>query len=429
MEHPRRRQRNGRLNATIDVVVIGAGQGGLSASYFLTQARIDHVVLDRGRIAHAWREERWDSFCLVTPNWTVHLPGAHYQGDDPDGFMLRDEFVRYMDDWATEFGAPVREGVDVRRITGNPGAFVVETSEGPRTARAVVVATATFQVPRIPAGADAIPGAITQLNAHQYKNPEDIPAGAVLIVGSGQTGCQFAEELFMAGRDVYLSVGRAGRVPRRYRGADCLEWQRDLKLLERTPDMLDSPADRFVGDPHLSGRDGGRTLSLHEFHARGINLLGRFEGANGRSLQFADDLHENMCFADQCSEDFIEKIETYIKLNNVDAPSPTAEEFAGGPPAEDWTIPAVRALDIEAAQLQTVIWATGFRYDFSWVEFDVLDDMDYPLTERGATSVPGLYFMGLNWMYKRKSGILYGVDEDAAYLGQNIADYLKAPVR
>ena len=215
------------MTTDLDVIVIGAGQGGLSVSYYLTQKGIDHVVLERGRIGHSWRSERWDSFCLVTPNWTIRLPGAHYQGDDPDGFMSRDDFIGYLVSWAQGFGAPVREHVDVRSVSGEPGAFKVATSAGLLTAKAVIVATATHQHPKIPAFARKIPATILQFNITQYKHPNQLPNGAVMIVGSGQTGCQLAEELHEEGRKVFLCVGHAGRIPRRYRGADCLKWQRD----------------------------------------------------------------------------------------------------------------------------------------------------------------------------------------------------------
>jgi putative flavoprotein involved in K+ transport len=244
----------------------------------------------------------------------------------------------------------------------------------------------------------------------------------VLVVGSGQTGAQIAEELNQAGRKTYLSVGGTGRLIRRYRGRDCIAWQKDMGLLDRTPDMLEDPAHRFRGDPHVSGKNGGHTLSLHDFHRDGITLLGHLVGVEGRALRFEDDLRANMAKTDAYADAFMASIDRHIDLSGLDTPPPTPEELSGGPPNDDWTIPSIRSLDLGSAGVSTVIWATGFKFDFSWIEGAVLDSFGYPVTDRGVTEVPGLYFTGLNWMHKRKSGILYGVDEDAAYLAERIVE-------
>ena len=240
-----------------DAVIVGAGQGGLAVSYFLREFGIGHVVLERSSIASSWRERRWDSFCTVTPNWSIALPGAEYAGGDPDGFLSRDELVRHFERWAESFGAPVRCGVEVRRVRPAEGGFEVETSEGACAARNVVVATGTYQAPNIPAVSARLPRRIQQLAADEYKRPGMLAPGGVMVVGAGQTGCQIAEELHEAGREVWLCVGRAGRLPRRWRGRDCIAWQRDMGYLDRTPDMLDSAEARFRADPHLTGRNGG----------------------------------------------------------------------------------------------------------------------------------------------------------------------------
>ncbi len=262
-----------------DVIIVGAGQAGLATSYYLCQQGIEHLVLERGRIGESWRTKRWDSFALVTPNWTVQLPGAAYDGADPDGFMSGAAFVDHLGHWAGAFSAPVHEGVAVTRVSpGDARRFRIDTSEGGLEADAVVVATSTYQTPRVPALANDLPKTITQLNAEHYRSPGVLPDGSVLVVGSGQTGCQIAEELNEAGRDTYLCVGKAGRLPRRYRGRDCLYWQDGMGTLDRTTDMLDTPAQRFRGDPHLSGKAGGRTLSLHDFRGNGITPLGSLTG-------------------------------------------------------------------------------------------------------------------------------------------------------
>lgn len=406
------------------VAVIGAGQGGLGVSYYLKKANVPHVVLDRGGIANAWKANRWDSFCLVTPNWTINLPGKPYEGDDTDGFMLRDDFVDYMTGWAEEFGAPVRSGIDVSKLSAEGDGFLLETSEGDVRADNVVVATATYQHPKLPAVSSKIPAGIRQLHAEEYKNAAQAADGAVLVVGSGQTGCQIVEDMLRAGRKVHLCVARTGRLPRRYRGRDSLCWQRDMGLLDRTPDMLDSPAQRFVGDPHVTGRDGGATVSLHDFRRRGVTLLGRLVDIKDNCMHFGASLAADMAFADDFAVDFRAKVDAHIAESGIDAPAPTPDEFAGDPDTGSAPIHGPESLDMAEADIRTVIWATGFSYDFSWIEFPVTDALGYPETDNGATSIPGLFFSGLNWMIRRKSGILYGVDADAKIVSKRILQRL-----
>ena len=405
----------------IDAVVIGAGQGGLATSRFLALAGIGHVVLERSSIASSWRERRWDSFCTVTPNWSIALPGAEYAGGDPDGFLSRDDLVRHFERWAESFGAPVRCGVEVRRVRPLDGGFEVETSDGVWRARNVVVATGTYQAPNVPAVSAKLPRRLKQLAADDYKRPGTLPPGGVLVVGAGQTGCQIAEELHGAGLNVWLCVGRAGRLPRRWRGRDCIAWQRDMGYLDRTPDMLESRALRFRADPHLTGRNGGYTLSLHDFHRRGVRLLGRLTGCDGERARFDDGLHDEMHFADDFADRITAAFDQHIREHGIDAPPPTPEELAGGPPA-DGTMPEIlRELDLAAAGIGSVVWATGYRYDFSWIEAPVLDEAGYPAAPRGVSALPGLYFVGLNWMTWRKSGILWGVGDDAQSVARHLA--------
>ena len=403
-----------------EVLIVGAGQGGLSVSWFLTRAGIPHRIVDRGGVGHAWTQ-RWDSFCLVTPNWSIRLPGAEYDGDDPDGFMPREDFVQYMKDWADGFGAPVESGVDVTAIRRDGTGFVADTSQGPIRARSVVVATATYQHPRFPAVASDLPEDLLQMHAESYRSPDQARDGAVLVVGTGQTGCLIAEDMLRAGRDLYLCVARTGRLPRRYRGRDCIAWQRDMGLLDRTPDMLDSPARRFVGDPHLTGRDGGATVSIRDFATRGATLLGRLTGVAGRQLRFAPDLHRNLAFADAYAAEFRRSIDAWIAETGQDAPAPTRQEMADDPGIDAPRPTMIESLDLDAAGISTVIWATGFTYDFGWIEGLPVDAQGYPVTEGGASPLPGLYFCGLNWMTRRKSGILYGVGDDAREVARRLA--------
>ena len=404
-----------------DVVVIGAGQGGLAVSYHLSRLGVEHVVLERSIIASSWREHRWDSFCTVTPNWSILLPGAEYAGDDPEGFMPRDELVRYFERWARSFDAPVRCGIQARTVRPSCDGFEVETDDGRYHARNVVVATSTYQTVHVPMVSARLPRRLRQLTSHDYKYPGMVPPGAVLVVGSAQTGAQIAEELHEAGRQTWLCVGRAGRLPRRYRGRDCIEWQRDMGYLDRPPAMLDSPADRFRGDPHLSGKNGGHTVSLHDFHRKGIRLLGRLVDCAGERARFDGELHAQMRFADTFCDRVIEQFERHISVNGIDAPPPTALELAGGPPGNGHLPEVVRVLDLAEAGIGTVVWATGYRFDFSWIEAPVLDDAGYPIAPGGVTAWPGLYFVGLNWMTWRKSGIIYGVGDDARSVAEDIS--------
>lgn len=399
------------------VVVIGAGQGGLAGSHELRRRGIEHVVLERGRIGEAWRSARWDSFCLVTPNWMTRLPGKVYEGDDPDGFMPGADFIAFLEDYARSFDAPVECGTDVRRARRSGTGFVLETSAGEIAAGHLVVATATYQRPSVPALASALPDDLQQVHASAYRNPGQLAGGAVLVVGSGQSGCQIAEELHRSGRDVVLCTGRAGRLPRRYRGRDGIAWQHLMGLLDRTPDMLESPAHRFRGDPHLTGEGGGRTLNLHRFASEGIRLAGHLAGVRGRTLQFGDDLAEHLAFADDYFADFCARVDAFIEKEGMEAPPAdgTNTDY-GGPPRAD-PPPAIRELDIDRAGVRSVVWATGFSFDFSWIDAPGgFDAHGYPLQERGVGTVPGLYYLGLNWLSKRKSGIIFGVDEDAHHL-------------
>ena len=412
-----------------DAVVIGAGQGGLAVSFLLTRLGVEHVVLERSSIASSWREHRWDSFCTVTPNWSIRIPGAEYAGDEPDGFLSRDALVRHIEAWARSFDAPVRCGIEARAVRPEGGGFEVATSEGAFRARNVVVATSTYQHPHVPPVAARLPARLEQLTAHDYKHPGMLPPGAAMVVGSGQTGCQIAEELHAAGRKVFLCVGRAGRLARRWRGRDCIEWQRDMGYLDRTPAMLESPAARFRGDPHLTGRNGGYTLSLHEFHRRGIRLLGRLVDCEGERARFDAGLHAEMRFADAFCDRIVEQFERHIAERGIDAPPPTAAELAGGPPEGGRLPDIVRSVDLAAAQVGAVVWATGYRHDFSWVEAAVLDPSGYPQAPGGVSACPGLYFVGLNWMTWRKSGILYGVGDDARSVAEHLGRRIATPTK
>ena len=258
-----------------DVVIVGAGQAGLAASACLSRHNIDNIVLEKFEIGASWRRQRWESFCLVTPNWTVRLPGEFYNGADPDGFMLGTEFVTYLENYAGRFTLPVQQKTNVQSAKLENSRWVVETSSGPVRAQALIVATSTYQTPSVPAFATRIDPRILSLSAASYRVPDRLPNGRVLVVGSAQSGAQIVEDLLTGGREVLLSVSRAGRVPRRYRGYDAIEWQDMMGFLDRPASALDDLRKRFGGEPHMTGRDGGHTVSLQHFHDQGVRLIGR----------------------------------------------------------------------------------------------------------------------------------------------------------
>ena len=404
-----------------DVVVIGAGHAGLSASCFLTRAGVSHCVLEAGRVGESWRSRRWDSFCLVTPNWTVRLPGASYDGDDPDGFMPRDEFVARLEAFARSFSAPVETSTTVTSVERSAGgeAFSIATNRGCRRATHVIVSCGMYQTIRRPRSAHRISPEVTQIDATAYRRPQDLRAGAVLVVGSGQSGCQIAEELRESGRDVYLCVGRAGRVPRRYRGLDLSRWQVDMGVIDQTVDQLDSPSDRFEGDPHVSGGRGGHTLNLHQFAREGIRLLGSFKAADGDIVHLADDLDSNLARADAFCDAFCRSVDDYIARCGINAPPAddrNTDHAGGAGPSPDAPV----RIDLSRENIETVIWATGYSFDFSWVRFPIFDEFGYPAQTRGVTPVEGLYFLGLKWLHTRKSGIIMGAEEDAGYVVEHL---------
>ena len=279
---------------SVEVAIVGAGQAGLATSWYLKHAGVEHVVLEAGRLAETWRARRWDSFCLVTPNWSVKLPGGAYSGPDPDGFMGRSELVEHFQRWADSFAAPVKEGCTVSALSACGDGFALELSSGTLTARNVVVASGGYQRAYKPPNADLIPRRVTQLLGEEFRHEEALPAGAVLVIGGGQTGCQIAEELYQAGRRVFLSCGRAPWMPRRMGGHDLVWWVIESGFWDRTPAQLPSPAARLLSNPLTSGHDGGHDLHYRTLHAMGVELLGRYAGADDHSVHFADDLAASM---------------------------------------------------------------------------------------------------------------------------------------
>jgi putative flavoprotein involved in K+ transport len=401
----------------IDTIIIGGGQAGLATSFYLKKQGREHLVLERAdRPGAAW-QQRWDSFTLVTPNWAFRLPGVEHSGDDRDGFMPRDEILRVFESYAAGRELPVRCGVDVTAVeplTGRPG-YLVRTVGSDFEAQNVVVATGMYQRPKIPDFSSGLPTDILQWPSGQYRNPAGLPPGAVLVVGSGQSGCQIAEELYKSSRRVYHSIGSAGRAPRYYRGKDTYEWLVLAGYFDRTPDMLPSPKARFAPDPHLSGAGGGHDLNLHQFARDGVTLLGHLRGVSDGRLDIAADLHESLSKADQFETQLVKLIDGHIAKNGLDAPEERLPELRDG-----FDQAVITELDVRTAGITSVVWGAGYRFDFSLVKLPVCDEDGYPVQERGVTRYPGLYFVGLPWLHTRKSGLLLGMGQDAEYIADRI---------
>jgi putative flavoprotein involved in K+ transport len=401
----------------MDTLVIGAGQAGLALSHYLTQAGREHLILEKERMFKAWRDERWDSFTLVTPNWSLRLPGLEYDGDDPDGFLTRQEVVEYLERFVEGFDPPVREGVEATAVEADPDSkdLIVRSSAGDYRAANVVVAAGTYQRPKLPFFSQQLSDNLRQLHSSEYRNPGALPAGAVLVVGSGQSGCQIAEELFEHGREVYLSTGRSGRAPRRYRGHDATVWMTRMGFFDRTVEQLPSPADRFSSSIHVSGKGGGRTLNLHRFSQDGIQLLGHLRDGRGAQLDIAPDLKENLAAADKFAREFKQAVDEFIQKQGLQASEDDEPELDHG-----YEAPVITELDLDSAGISAIIWATGYSFDFSWVKFPIFDEFGYPVQQRGVTPQPGLYFLGLPWLHTIKSGLLAGVGDDAAHVAEHI---------
>ena len=405
------------MSEKIDTVIIGGGHAGLTMSYFLNQRGREHVVLERGQLGERWRSERWDSFCFQFPNWTIELPGYKYQCDNPDAFAPGREVVRFIEDYARFIKAPTRCGVEVTSLeqVADSGRYLLTTTNGPIDAANVVIATGPYQVPVIPAIGAHVPNTIFQIHSNAYRNPAQLPPGAVLVVGSGASGCQIADDLNQSGRQVYLSVGRHTRVPRKYRGKDFAYWGPSLGRTEQIVDTVPEHL-RKGSELLLTGANGGYDVDLRAMAGRGIVLLGHLQAIKDGELVFADDLAQNLAKGDEFLENFKKAIDEYIAKTGLEVPEeprPMTTEEALNP---------VSHLNLKDAGISAIVWASGFRCNFDWVKLPICDETGEPVHRRGVTQFPGIYFLGLRWLYKRKSAFLLRASgaEDATYLAEQI---------
>jgi putative flavoprotein involved in K+ transport len=401
------------------VIIVGGGQAGLSMSYCLKERGFDHIVFEKNRIGHSWRSKRWDSFCLVTPNWQCKLPGYHYPGDDPNGFMQKDEIVKYIEHYAKSFDPPVKEGVEVSKVrkSRSEDVFELTTSIGDYTADQVVIAAGSYHIPKVPKIAERLPEHIVQIHSSEYKNPQLLPDKSVLVVGTGQSGCQIAEDLHLAGKQVHLCVGSAPRSPRRYRGKDVVDWLDQMGYYDLSIDEHPQKEKARTNTNHyVTGRDGGREIDLRQFYLEGMQLYGRLKTISGSHLEFWDDLKQNLDRADAVANNIKKSIDAFIEKNQIEAPTEPTYKPVWEPEE------AVLKLDYEKANIGAVVWSTGYQPNFGWIEVPVFDGKGYPGHDRGVTGVQGLYFLGLLWLYTWGSGRFSGIARDATYL----ADYITA---
>ncbi|HWH79128.1 MAG TPA: NAD(P)-binding domain-containing protein [Candidatus Binatus sp.] len=404
------------MNERFDTVIIGGGHAGLTMSYFLSQRSLEHVILERGRVAERWISERWDSFHFQFPNWTIELPGYKYPTEDPDGFVPGREIVRFIQEYANLINAPVRSGVDVTKLESSSKAtrYLLRTNVGAIEASNVVIATGQRQKGVIPSFSSDVPHDIRQLHSSAYRNAGELPPGAVLVVGSGASGFQIAEDLHQNGRQVYVCMGRHRRVPRRYRGHDYAWWGVELGLYERR--RAESPATSLPGSL-LTGVNGGYEADWRELTSKGIVLLGRLKAVKGAKLALAPDLEDNLAKGAEWLANFKKSVDDYVANNKLDFPTNSSPRLEGSASAP------ILELDLKSAGITSIIWATGFGNDYDWLKLPLLDERGEPAHERGVTQFPGIYFLGLRWLHKQKSGFLSfgGPAEDAAYLTAQIA--------
>lgn len=404
------------------VAVIGGGQAGLSMSYHLTSKDIDHVVLERNQIGHSWRQQRWDTFCLVTPNWQCNLPGFPYAGPEPHGFMKKDDIVAYLEAFAASFNPPVFEGVAVKQLRKlSDGLFEIQCTKGTFTANQVVVAVGGYHKPRIPRLAEKVPSHIRQIHSSEYRNPSQLPQGNILVIGSGQSGCQIAEDLHLAGRGVHLAVGSAPRVARRYRGRDVVDWLADMGHYDMPVELHpQKEAVRGKANHYVTGRDGGRDIDLRMRAKEGMQLHGRVADCVDGVMHFADDLVKNLDNADQSSENIKNMIDGYIAENCISAPQEARYVPVWQPKGGDSSI------DLHAENISGIVWSVGFESSFDWIDLPIFNGKGYPNHYRGVSREPGVYFLGLPWLHTWGSGRFSGVARDSAFLLEKIEQQLCA---
>jgi putative flavoprotein involved in K+ transport len=405
-------------------VVIGAGHSGLAASHFLSRRSIDHVVVERGEVANSWRTQRWDSLRLLTPSWLSRLPGFAYDGDDPDGFMTMPEVIGFIDGYAAATDAPVRTGTTVTGVHGVEGGYRVTTDDGVWEAPAVILASGGFSLPQVPAVAADVPGSVKVISALDYRRADELPAGRVLVVGASATGIQLADELHRSGRPVTLSVGEHVRMPRVYRGRDVMWWMSMAGIWDERYDEIDDIVrGRNIPAPQLVGTPDRATLDLNALTRQGVELVGRLGAIRDGVALFSGSLRNVCSLADLKLARLLDRFDEWALESGVDGEVEAPHRLE---PTRLDAKPRL-ALDLRSENIATIVWATGFRPDYSWLQVPVLDRKGQLRHEGGVvTGAPGLYALGLNLLRRRKSSFIHGAEDDAREITEHVAAYLAA---
>ena len=414
---------NSKLNSNkthYPVIIIGGGQAGLSVSYYLQKFDIDHLVIEKKSPMNAWQDKRWDSFTLVTPNWQCQLPGHPYDGNDPNGFMKKNEIIDYLKRFEKKVNAPILNNTDAVNVTLRENYYQVKTNQGIFYADQIVIASGSYPVPIIPSMANKIPHEVQQIHSEQYKNPQQLKDGPVLVVGSGQSGAQIAEDLHLAGRKVHLATGDSPRCARFYRGKDVVEWLNEMKYYQMS--VNEHPLREGVRDNsnhYVTGRDGGRDIDLRQFALEGMSLYGFFNDYINGEFRFTPNLAENLDRADQSYNNINKKIDEFIEVHNIKAPEGHSYRPLWQPYVE------TESLALTESMISSIIWCIGFKPDYSWLDIDVFNERGHPVHQRGITKHEGLYFIGLPWLHTWGSARFSGIAKDAQHLCSSIVKTCK----
>ena len=402
-------------------VIVGGGHNGLAMSKRLSDRAIDHVVLERGDVAHSWRTQRWDAFTLLTPNWQTRLPGRTYDGDDPDGFMTGPEIAGFIAGYAAAVDAPVQSNTTVTAVRPTSAGYEVVTDQGTWRCRCVVLASGACNLPSTPPFAAAVPDAVEVVNPLEYRNPDQLPAGGVLVVGAAATGIQLADEIHASGRPVSLSVGEHVRMPRTYRGVDIQRWMERIgRLDERYDEVEEILKARGVASPQLIGTPERRTLDLNCLTDAGVQLRGRLGGVRDGVALFSGGLRNHCRLADQKLGRLLDDIDAWITDHDLDDDVDPPERADDTRLAPNTPL----TLDLTSGEVKSIVWATGFRPDLSWVELPVFDSVGRLRHDGGVVDAPGVYFLGATFLRRRKSSFIHGADDDTHDLAEHLAGYL-----
>ena len=403
-------------------VIIGAGHAGLAMSQCLSGYSIDHVVLERGEVANSWKYERWDSLRLLTPNWQTRLPGYCYSGDDPDGYMTMPETIRFIEQYARQISAPIKQNTTVTSVTTDGGNYKIVTDQGNWQCESLVLASGACNLAHVPAMAEAVPASMTTLTPMQYRNPAQLDEGGVLVVGASATGIQLANEIHQSGRPVTLALGEHVRLPRVYRGKDIQWWLDTLGILdERYDEVDDIVRGRNIPSPQLVGTPERSTLDLNTLTAMGVRLRGKLAGISDGKAQFSGSLRNACALADLKMGRLLNTIDEWVVENGLDGKVGPSQRYA---PTEVEESPPL-IMDMAREGVKTILWATGFYPDYSWLDIPLLDRKGKIRHDGGVVDSPGMYLMGMTLLRRRKSSFIHGAGDDARDLSAHLVSYLK----